>query len=188
MWEHQARCLEPYADIVTPDILRPKSVEAAAEHVLSSIEGPFAVGGFSMGGYIAFEMMRRAPERIRRLALINTSARADTPERIAERNDAIRLSRSGGFERLVAEELPTVVHPSRLDDDELMGRLRTMAHRVGPAAYCRQHQVCMTRPDSRPLLGTITCPSLVITGRQDALAYLSCRPRWPMRFPPPRLS
>ena len=169
MWEHQARCLEPYADIVTPDILQQESVEAAAEHVISSIGGPFALGGFSMGGYIAFEILRRAPERIRRLALINTSARVDTPERIAEQNDAIHLASSGGFERLVAEELPTVVHPSRLDDDELMGRLGTMARRVGAAAYCRQHQICMTRPDSRPLLGTIACPTLVITGRQNAL-------------------
>ena len=89
MWEHQRRHLAACARVVTPDLLTPETIAEAAGQVLDGVDGPFAVAGFSMGGYVVFEMLRRAPERISRIALIDTSARADTPERSAERRRAV---------------------------------------------------------------------------------------------------
>ena len=169
MWEHQVRFLSPYAEVATPDILEQESVGEAADRVLASVDGPFAVAGFSMGGYIAFEMLRRAPGRVARLALVNTSARADTPEKAADRERTIQIASSGGYERLVDEALPGVAHPGRAGDGALMGTLRTMALRVGAEAYCRQQRICMSRPDSRDLLADIACPTLAVTGRQDTI-------------------
>ena len=169
MWEHQHRHLAAYARVVTPDLLAPETIGEAAGQVLAGVEGPFAVAGFSMGGYVIFEMMRRAPERISRIALIDTSARADTPERSAERRRAIERAATGAYEAVVDEALPLLVHPDRLGDDALMDALRAMASRVGPRAFTRQQKIIMSRPDSRGGLDGIRCPSLVICGRQDAL-------------------
>jgi len=169
MWEPQAAHLAPYARVVTPDILEQETVGEAARHVLDSVEGPFAVGGFSMGGYVVFEMLRRAPERITKIALIATGAHADTPEKIAEREQTIALAEAGKYATLVGQALPNVLHPSRIDDDALMGTLKTMALRVGAEAYCRQQRIIMSRPESRADLPGIGCPALVICGRQDTL-------------------
>ena len=169
MWEHQRRHLAAYARVVTPDLLAPETIGEAAGQVLAGVEGPFAVAGFSMGGYVIFEMMRRAPERISRIALIDTSARADTPERSAERRRAIERAATGAYEAVVEEALPLLVHPDRLGDDALMDALRAMASRVGPRAFAHQQRIIMSRPDSRGGLGGIRCPSLVVCGRQDAL-------------------
>lgn len=169
MWEHQRRHLAACARVVTPDLLAPETIGEAAGHVLAGVEGPFAVAGFSMGGYVIFEMMRRAPERISRIALIDTSARADTPERSAERRRAIERASAGAYEAVVDEALPALVHPDRLGDDALLDALRAMALRVGPQAFTHQQKIIMSRPDSRGGLDGIRCPSLVICGRQDAL-------------------
>ena len=170
MWEHQVRFLSPHAAVATPDVLEPETVGEAADLVLASVEGPLAVAGFSMGGYVAFEMLRRAPDRVARLAFVNTSARADTPEKLAERERAIRVASSGGYERLVDEALPGALAPGRAEaDPALMETLRTMALRVGPEAWCRQQRICMSRPDSRDLLAGVACPTLALTGRRDAI-------------------
>ena len=169
MWEHQRRQLAAYARVVTPDLLEPETIGEAAGHVLASVDGPFAVAGFSMGGYVIFELLRRAPERIARIALIDTSARADTPERSAERRRAIERAAAGAWEAVVDEALPALVHPDRLGDDALTDALRAMALRVGPRAFLRQQKIIMSRPDSRGGLDGIRCPALVVCGRQDAL-------------------
>lgn len=169
MWNHQVDHLSDVAHPLAVDLLDQETVGDGAARVLDNVDGPFALVGFSMGGYVAFEIMRRAPERITKLALIGTSARPDTEERTADRHRLIALAQSGKYPALVDQALPNVVHPSRHDDDALMAELRAMALRVGAEAFVRQQQTIMSRPDSRPDLATIRCPTLVICGRQDTL-------------------
>lgn len=169
MWRHQ---VDHLGDVATPmaiDLLDQETVGEGAERVLDSVNGSFAVVGFSMGGYVAFEIMRRAPERITKLALIDTSARADAPERTADRLRQIALAEAGKYPALVDQALPNVVHPSRVEDASLMDALRAMAHRVGPQAFVRQLKTIMSRPDSRDDLAAIRCPTLVVCGRGDTV-------------------
>jgi pimeloyl-ACP methyl ester carboxylesterase len=120
-----------------------------------------------MGGYIAFEIVRQAPERVAKLALINTQARPDTPEATARRRGMIERARRGEYRAVLDELYLGFVHPSRLDDPALRQLVHDMGEDVGTEAFERQQAAVITRPDSRPTLGSIKCPTLVLTGDQD---------------------
>ncbi len=169
MWNHQLEHLGDVAQPVAVDLLEQETVGDGAARVLDTVRGTFALVGFSMGGYVALEIMRRAPERVTKLAMIDTSARGDTDDRTVERKRQIALAEAGKYPALVDQALPNVVHPSRHDDMVLMSTLRTMALRVGAEAFVRQMKTIMSRPDSRPDLAAIQRPTLVICGRQDTL-------------------
>ena len=124
---------------------------------------------FPWGGYVAFEILRRAPERVSKLALIATSARADVPDKSSERLRQIQLAQSGGYPEIVRVALPTAVHESRTGDQALLETMRDMALRVGAGAFVRQQRAIMSRPDSRDELASVTCPTLVVCGRQDVI-------------------
>jgi len=128
----------------------------------------FALAGLSMGGYIALEIMRQAPERVMRLALLDTSARPDTPEQSKRRFDFIELAERGRFAGVTEAVLPQWVHPDRLGDRPLIATVKSMARNVGRAAFIRQERAIMSRIDSRPHLAAIACPTLVLCGREDA--------------------
>jgi len=132
----------------------------------------FALAGLSMGGYVAFEVMRQAPERVIGLALLDTSARADTPEQSRSRMEFISLAERGRFLGVTDALLPRLVHPSRLRDRELVETIKQMAKNVGKEAFIRQERAIMSRPDSWPLLRKIACPTVVLCGRQDVLTPL----------------
>jgi pimeloyl-ACP methyl ester carboxylesterase len=125
-----------------------------------------------MGGYVALEIVRQAPERVARLALLDTQARADTAEITARRRGLIELAHKGEFKGVTPRLLPALLHPDRLQDDGLTATVTAMAEAVGQQAFLRQQQALMTRADLRPLLGKIGCPTLVLCGRQDALTPL----------------
>ena len=156
------------------------SVAALAATALACAPpGPFALAAFSLGGYVAFEILRRAPERVAALALIATSARPDTPESIIGRERmiaALENARSGaaGFDALAAAFLPRVVHASRVNDAALGDLLLSMARSVGPDGFVRQQRAAIGRPDSRPLLKNIRCKTLVLCGREDQVTPLDC--------------
>lgn len=137
-----------------------------ADAVLATTTGPFALAGLSMGGYVAFEVLRRAPGRVERLALLDTSARPDDAAKHDERLAVLALAAgdfAGALERLV----PYWVNPDRPLDPALAAELLAMADRVGPEAFVRQERALLGRPDSRPTLASIACPTLVLCGRQD---------------------
>jgi pimeloyl-ACP methyl ester carboxylesterase len=149
------------------DISPGDSMAAMATLVLQQAPERFALAGLSMGGYVAFEIMRRAPERVTRLALLDTSARPDTPEQVAYREGLIRQAESGDFKGMTPRLLARWVHPARLEDRSLTGEVLAMTQRVGRDAFIRNLRAIMARPDSRPGLSRIACPTLVLCGRQD---------------------
>ena len=151
------------------DLTRDDSVAAMARRVLAAAPARFALCALSMGGAVAFEILRQAPERVARLALVNTQARDDTPEVAARRHALMDLARAGSFREVTERLLPLLLHPSRLGDAGLTGTVHAMAEAVGPDAFLRQERALLDRPDSRPGLAAIACPTLVLGGREDAL-------------------
>src|SRR5262249_15111648 len=141
------------------DHTRSDTMAGVAADVLS--DAPFerfALAGLSMGGYVALEMIRQAAHRVDRLALLDTSARADTPEPLEKRRGLIALARRGRFIGVTQALLPLFIHSSRLGDEKLVATVKEMARNIGRDAFIRQEQAIMTRADSLPLLPAIRCP------------------------------
>ena len=122
-----------------------------------------------MGGYIAYEIIRQAPERVERLALLDTGSRADTPERTAARRDLIANAEREGVRRAQELLMPVLIHKARLGDKPLVDTVLQMAVDTGLEAFKRQQEALIGRPDNRPLLAEHPLPHLVLVGREDAL-------------------
>lgn len=147
--------------------IRDDNMGAIARRILSEAPPRFALAGHSMGGYVAFEIMRQAPERVAKLALINTQARPDTAEATARRQGLMSRAGRGEYRAVLDELFPGLVHPSRQGDAYLRQLVYDMGDDVGPEAFIRQQTAVISRPDSRPTLAWIRCPTLVLTGDQD---------------------
>jgi pimeloyl-ACP methyl ester carboxylesterase len=140
-----------------------------ARSILASAPERFALAGLSMGGYVAFEIVRQAPERVERLALLDTGSRSDTPERTAARLDLIAQAEREGVRWAQELLMPVLIHKARLGDKPLVDTILQMAVDTGLEAFKRQEAALIGRPDNRPLLASIRCPTLVLVGREDAL-------------------
>jgi pimeloyl-ACP methyl ester carboxylesterase len=169
LWRNQIKSLETLAECRVADLTQYDRVDALARAVLSLAPPQFALAALSMGGYVAFEVMRQAPERVLKLCLLDTTARPDTPEQSERRRLLIAMSRSGQFRGVTPRLLPALIHPDRLQDIELIGVITAMAERVGREAFQNQQTAIINRIDSRSGLRNIHCPTQVIGGRQDAL-------------------
>ena len=169
LWAAQIDGLSDLADIAVADMTRDDTMAGMAQRVLDCTDGTFSLAGLSMGGYVAMEVMRRAPERVERLALLDTGARADTEEQTIRRRDLIGLADRGEFKAVSPKLLPLFVHPDRLAEKAMVDAISKMADSVGKDAFLRQQQAIMHRPDSRPGLAAIACPTLVVCGREDVL-------------------
>jgi pimeloyl-ACP methyl ester carboxylesterase len=172
LWKHQIEHLGDIADMTVTKIPDQSSVADMARVILATAPPRFAMAGLSLGGYIAFEVMRQEPERVTHLALLDTSARADTPEQTERRHRFIGMAKAGDLDGVMVAYLPLFVHPDRLNDQAFLKELKSMSDRVGETAFFRQQEAMLSRPDSRPNLGRIACPTLVLCGRQDALTPL----------------
>jgi pimeloyl-ACP methyl ester carboxylesterase len=159
--------LWPLGSVLVADHTRDDSMEAIARRILDNAPPRFRYVGLSMGGYLAFEIMRQAPERVAKMAILDTSARADVPEIKELRRERIALARSGRFEEVIETTWEPLVHPSLREGTPLKSIHVAMCRDVGPENYIRQQTACMNRVDSRPMLGSIHCPTLVIVGAQD---------------------
>lgn len=155
--------------VLIPDHKRGSSMAGIAAAILAEAPPHFALAGFSMGGYLAFELLRQAPERITRLALIDTMARLDTPEGLQKRHDAIRLVQAGKLRQLVAANFPLSVHPENAGSPAIRDFSLRMALANGPEVYVRQQQAIITRPDSTAELAGIRVPTTVIVGEADTI-------------------
>lgn len=169
LWRHQIADLADAATPVVGDLTRHRSIAAMAAATLAEAPDSFSLVGLSMGGYVAQEIMRQAPHRVLRLALLDTNARADTDEQRARRRGLLELAGKGQFKGVTPRLLPQLLHPAHLTDAALTATVMQMAERVGPAAFLRQQTAIMDRPDGRLDLTRIACPTLVLCGRQDLL-------------------
>ena len=169
LWAPQMAALGDVANMTVADHTRDDSMEAIARSILADAPAQFALAGLSMGGYIACEIVRQAPQRVTMLALLDTGARADAPERREQRLSLIALAEREGTMKVQEALLPVLIHKARLTDKALVDTVLQMGVDTGTAAFKRQQTALMQRSDNRPLLPSIKCPTLVIVGREDAL-------------------
>jgi pimeloyl-ACP methyl ester carboxylesterase len=165
----QIAALWPHGPVMVADHRRDDDMAAIAQRILDEAPPRFSLAGLSMGGYIAFAMMRLAPERITKLALLDTSARPDSPEQKEGREKFIAMAEAGKLTDVVETLTPKFLHRDRAHDETLKGVVRTMAQDTGAEAFVRQQKAIMSRADSRLLLTSIHCPTLVLVGDGDEL-------------------
>lgn len=172
IWQYQALALADCARIVICDLTQADTIAAMAASVLAAApEGKFALAGLSMGGYVALEIMRQAPERISGLALLDTSARPDTELTRENRYAAIQQARTN-FKQVVDDLIPKQLTPEHGEDERLVRLIHDMASSLGEKVFARQQNAMSNRIDSVPFLSAIKCPTLVLCGREDAITPL----------------
>lgn len=169
IYRHQVEHLAQSRPVVLANHWSHDSMGAIADSILAVAPERFAVVGTSMGGYVAFEMLRRAPERVERLALLSTSARPDTPERSEGRRKDVAGARKYGMRAGTKALYPKLVHPARHEDPALLSAFIDMAEELGVEAFARQIEAIIGRADSRPGLGNVRIPTLVAAGADDVL-------------------
>lgn len=145
------------------------TIEAMATRLLAHAPERFALVGLSMGGYVALEVIRQAPDRISRLALMNTNARNDAPPQTQLRHALMEITRKGGYHKIAAMQYSQIVHPAHHDDTALKNIVFDMATDIGPDNYLRQQNAIINRRDQRPNLPAIKCPCIIVAGEQDNL-------------------
>jgi pimeloyl-ACP methyl ester carboxylesterase len=168
VWRAQARGL---ADIARPRVADYGSCDSLvemAEHTLAQAPARFALAGHSMGARVALEIMRVAPQRVERLALLDTGIHTLQPGETGKRMRLVDLARAQGMEALCEAWLPPMVHPDRVADNAFMQPLRQMVWRYTLERFSGQIAALLTRPDPAPVLPAISCPTLIGVGRQDA--------------------
>jgi pimeloyl-ACP methyl ester carboxylesterase len=159
LFSEQIPALWQFGPVTVADHRRADSVQEIARQVLSTAPPRFALAGLSMGGYIAFQIIRQAPERVVKLALLDTSAGPDTREQTERRRVLMRLASEGRFAQVAEEAFPLYVHSNRHSDENLKQVVREMAEAMGVDAYLRQQQAILSRLDCRPTLASISCPT-----------------------------
>jgi pimeloyl-ACP methyl ester carboxylesterase len=156
-----------FGPVTVANHIRDGHMALIARRILAEAPPRFALAGHSMGGYVAFEIMRQAPERVAKLALINTQARPDMPEATARRRAMMARAKGGEYRAVLDELFSGFVHPSRRVDASLRQLVYDMGDEVGVEAFVRQQEAIISRPDSRPILASIKCPTLVLSGDAD---------------------
>jgi pimeloyl-ACP methyl ester carboxylesterase len=174
LWEPQLDDLADIADFFVADLTEYESMKDMAASVLRDAPWKeFALAGLSMGGYVAQEIVSQAPARVKKLALLDTRSRAELPAETERRKALMALAQSGrNFTPVTNRMLPLLVHESRVKDAALVEVIREMSERTGIDGYIRQQNAIIARPDYRPMLPSIACPTLVLCGRQDRLTPL----------------
>ena len=169
VFEHQFLGLADVAVSRAAELTRSDTIAGLADDALAQAPGErFALAGHSMGGYVALEILRRAPQRVERLALLNTHARPDSPESTANRRRLMQLAETD-FPAVMAELAPKLLAPQHRQEVGLVGKMSEMALATGKEAFLRQQRAIIGRIDSRPHLGAIRCKTLVVAGRDDGI-------------------
>jgi len=175
VWKDQAERFRASSTIQILQYGNSDSIADMASTVLERAPEKFALAGHSLGGRIALQVVRRAPERVLGLALIDTGFEARPggeagEHELASRRRYVEIARSQGMRAMAREWLNDIIHPSRLSDAALTGAIIEMAARKTPEVFTAQIHALEERPDATQVLPSIRCPTLVLCGRQDGLS------------------
>jgi len=163
------------SDVANVRIVMPQaldSIKSIASNILESAPETFSLCAHAMGGFIAFEIIRIAPQRVERLALLDTLATPDFPEQIARRHAYTKLLEQGEFLDIVQTRIPMLLHPDRVSDAPLISTILEMARDTGQDKFVIQQKAIMSRRDSRPDLGKINAVTLVLAGDADGIVSI----------------
>ena len=149
------------------------SLAAMAAALLAATPERFTLIGLSLGGYVAFEVMRQASARVERLALLDTTAAGDTEARRAGRLRDIAVVEAGGIEALIPELPGRWLLPAHQQRDDLVALMASMARSIGAKGQRNQQRAMLGRPDSHADLATVRVPTLVLCGAGDAVTPLA---------------
>jgi pimeloyl-ACP methyl ester carboxylesterase len=178
IWEHQARHLSKITIVKILDYGLSDSLEKMAQVALRDAPERFAVAGHSMGGRVAFEILRRVPERVVGVALLDTAYRPRATGEAGERERADRfalldVARSQGMRAMAREWIPKIVHPARLTDEAFITSVTEMIDRKTPDIFAAQINALLERPDAAPVVTSLRCPTMILCGREDLWSPLA---------------
>jgi len=168
VWEHQNTHLSRHARVIIPDFRGFDSLTTMAQHALGMAPEKYAVAGHSMGGRVALELFNLAPERMTRLALLDTGVHAKSAGEENTRQEYIDLAHRGGMPAVADKWIKPMVHPDRHGDKELIARIAAMVERTTVEEFIGQIHALLKRPDAGAYLPRIKCPTLLLVGRQDS--------------------
>jgi pimeloyl-ACP methyl ester carboxylesterase len=192
VWRPAPRRISEIATVGVADYGGSDSLKKMAEAALGRAPNRFALAGHSMGGRVAFEIIRQAPERVAGMALLDTAYRpfpvgeAGERER-AERLRLVALARSQGMRAMARDWVQNMVHRSRLSDEELIESIVEMFQRKSPEIFASQIKALLERPDATPVLSAIRCPTLVLCGREDSWSMPETHKQMRARIPQSKL-
>lgn len=180
MWSGVARALAPKFRVFKPDLPGRGNTEGAApgdvagyadfiETIVRELPAPIGIAGFSFGGYIALELMKRRPEKVRALALVDTRASADDPLARGKREETIAAVRENGVKVVVESMPPRLLSPESVGRPDLLERVQRMIARQKPETVEADLVAMRDRPDSTAFLPEIAVPTIVVVGEQDVL-------------------
>ncbi len=174
LWQPQVDALSSKYRVQVCSIAGADSIEELARHILAKAPPTFALAGLSMGAIVAFEMWRQAPERIERLALLDTNHRADAPERFAIRNRQIEQAQSGQLKQILSDELkPNYLAEVNKSNAAMLEQVLMMGLDLGEAVFVQQSVALRDRCDSTATLASIHCPVVIVCGSEDQLCPVS---------------
>ena len=168
LWGHQLKYLSDIAEVTIGDVTKEDSISSLAHSILKKAPERFALAGLSLGGIISLEIMRIAPERVIKLALLDTNPNPPDYNQIAVWERFIDMANNGQFlDITITHLLPILIHPNRRKDEALVSTIIDMAKKIGKESYIKQLKAVITRLDQRPILSTIACPTMVLVGKED---------------------
>lgn len=169
VWETQIPALQDSGYEVIPLSFQGfDSIDGMAAHLLEQAPERFSLAGHSMGGRVALEAYRQAPQRIERLALLDTGYGPAAPEETEKRGVLVRKALAEGIDAIAETWARPMIAPARQQDSELLERILQMVGRMSGEIYAGQTQALLNRPDATPVLTEIQCPTLVLCGKQDS--------------------
>ena len=193
VWTPVLRELGAAAECRVPEYGDAKTLPAMAGRVLAAAPARFAVAGHSLGGRVTLEIVRRAPERVLRLALLDTGFRAlpagaAGEEEVAKRLALVALARAQGMRAMAREWVRPMIRAERLAERTLVDAILDMFERRTADEFAGQIEALIARPDATALLGTIACPTLVLCGRDDGWSTPAQHEEMAARIPGARLA
>lgn len=173
LWKYQIKALNHQAHMIIPEIKGYSDITAQARYILETAPEKFALAGLSMGGYIAMEILKQAPERVTKAAFLDTTWLVDETPKRKQREDMINLSAHGRFEGVTSLILKQILAEENLKNHALVAEIKDMAKRVGQKEFVNQQKLILSRTDSQVLFSQLHIPALCLVGAQDKITPIA---------------